>query len=320
MTIINMKITGMSCASCTARIEKEIGKLPGVSAATVNLATEEATVGFDEAVVSLEEIAGSVEKLGYGVVRPQPADELTFGVRGLHCASCVIRLEKKLLENPAIGAAVVNLAAETGFVRFDPQRLGAADIFAIIHEAGYTPVELVSAEGAADEVLRLQFKWLLFSLAASLPIMFTMGIHSNRAVMQLNLLLATVVQFSAGLTFYRGAWNALKNRSADMDVLVAVGTSAAYFYSLLAYAGLMGSREEVFFETSAMLITFIHLGKYLEARAQGKAGEALKKLLHLQADKARLVTGEGEREVPVSQVRVGDVVLVRPGQVIPVGG
>jgi P-type Cu+ transporter len=249
-----------------------------------------------------------------------PAGELTFGVRGLHCASCVNRLEKKLLEDPAISAAIVNLAAETGFVRFDPQRLGMAEVFAMVHEAGYTPVELCSAEASADDALRLQLKWFLFSLAASLPIMFTMGIHSNRAVTQLNLLLATAVQFSAGLAFYRGAWSALKNRSANMDVLVVLGTSAAYFYSLLAYAGLLGPRREVFFETSAMLITFIRLGKYLEARARGKAGEALKKLLHLQADKARLVTGEGEREVPASQVRVGDVVLVRPGQAIPVDG
>ena len=254
------------------------------------------------------------------VMRPGPAGELTFGVRGLHCASCVSRLEKRLLENPAVSAAIVNLAAETGFVRFDPQRLGMADIFAMVHEAGYTPVELQGAEASADDALRLQRNWLLFSLAALLPIMLTMGIHSNRAVLQLNLLLATAVQFSAGLTFYRGAWNALKNRSADMDVLVALGTSAAYFYSLLAYAGLLGPHREVFFETSAMLITFIRLGKYLEARARGKAGEALKKLLRLQGDSARLVTGEGEREVLASQVRVGDVVLVRPGQAIPVDG
>jgi Cu+-exporting ATPase len=263
MTTIAMKITGMSCANCAARIEKEVGNRPGVSTAAVNFAMEELTVCFDEVVVSLEEIAGSVEKLGYGVIRPEPAGELTFGVRGLHCASCVNRLEKKLLEDPAISAANVNLAAETGFVRFDPQRLGMADIFAMVHDAGYTPVELGSTEASADDALRLQLKWFLFSLAASLPIMFTMGIHSNRAVTQLNLLLATAVQFSAGLTFYRGAWSALKNRSATMDVLVALGTSAAYFYSLLAFAGLLGAQREVFFETSAMLITFIRLGKYL---------------------------------------------------------
>jgi Cu+-exporting ATPase len=246
--------------------------------------------------------------------------EITFGVRGLHCASCVSTLEKKLLEHPAITTAIVNLASETGFVRFDPQRLTTSNVFGLVHAAGYTPVELREAGTASDEDLRVQRNWLIFALCASLPITLTMSMHSNRAVMQFNLLLATAVQFSAGLTFYRGAWNSIKNRSANMDVLVALGTSAAYFYSLLAYFGLLGPHREVFFETSAMLIAFIRLGQYLEARARGKAGEALKKLLHLQADKARLVTDAGEKEVPASIIRVGDVVLVRPGETIPVDG
>jgi len=253
-------------------------------------------------------------------VSPEPAGELTFGVRGLHCASCVGTLEKKLLENPAISTAIVNLAAESGYVRFDTARLTPSNIFDLVHAAGYTPVEMRDSATAAHDDLQTQRNWLIFSLTAALPIMFTMGMHSNRAVMQLNLLLATAVQFSAGLTFYRGAWSALKNRSANMDVLVALGTSAAYFYSLLAYFGLLGPQREVFFETSAMLIAFIRLGKYLEARARGKAGDALKKLLHLQADKARLVTDKGEEDVPASIIRVGDVVLVRPGETIPVDG
>jgi Cu+-exporting ATPase len=246
--------------------------------------------------------------------------EITFGVRGLHCASCVNTLEKKLLDHPAITTAIVNLATETGFVRFDPQRLTPSNVFGLVHSAGYTPVELREAGTASDEDLRVQRNWLIFALCASLPIMLSMGMHSNRAAMQLSLLLATAVQFSAGLIFYRGAWSSIKNHSANMDVLIALGTSAAYFYSLLAYFGLLGPHREVFFETSAMLIAFIRLGKYLEARARGKAGEALRKLLHLQADKARLVTEAGEKEVPASIIRVGDVVLVRPGETIPVDG
>jgi Cu+-exporting ATPase len=250
----------------------------------------------------------------------EPTGELSFAVRGLHCASCVNTLEKKLLDNPAITTAIVNLSSETGFVRYNQQQAGPAEIFSIVHAAGFTPVELRAAETASDEDLRSQRNWFIFSILASLPIMFSMGMHSNKAVMQFNLILATAVQFSAGLIFYRGAWSALKNRSANMDVLVALGTSAAYFYSLLAYLGLLGPHREVFFETSAMLIAFIRLGKYLEARARGKAGEALKKLLHLQADKARLVTEEGENDVPASVVRVGDIVLVRAGETIPVDG
>ena len=313
-------VTGMSCANCAARIEKEIKLLDGVRSAVVNFATEELTVSLDETVISGDEVTRRVEELGYGIRRPEPPGELTFGVRGLHCASCVNTLESKLLENPAITTAIVNLAAETGFVRFDPQKLTQSDILAIVHAAGYTPVELRESEAAVDDALRSQRNWLIISLVAALPIMLTMGMHSNRAVMQLNLLLATALQFSAGLVFYRGAWSALKNGTTNMDVLVALGTSAAYFYSLAAYFGLLGAHSAVFFETSAMLIAFIRLGKYLEARARGKAGEALKSLLHLQADKAILVTETGEKEVPASVVRVGDVVLVRAGDTVPVDG
>jgi P-type Cu+ transporter len=319
-TFTTLQITGMSCANCAARIEKDLAVRDGVQSAVVNFAMAELTVCHEPAVVSKEQLIGFVEALGYGVLQPEPAGELTFGVRGLHCASCVNTLEKKLFEHPAVTTAIINISAETGFVRFDPLQLGTADIFSIVHTAGYTPVELHSSETAQDDSLRSQRNWFIFSLLASLPIMLTMGLHSNRAVMQLNLLLATAVQFSAGLLFYRGAWNALKNRSTNMDVLVALGTSAAYFYSLASYFGLLGPHHEVFFETSAMLIAFIRLGKYLEARARGKAGEALKKLLHLQADKARLVTAEGEKEVPASVIRVGDVVLVRAGDIIPVDG
>lgn len=319
-TISNLLITGMSCANCAARIEKDLSGRDGVQSAVVNFASAELTVSHDPAVISLGQIVGFIEALGYGVIAPEPEGELTFGVHGLHCASCVNTLEKKLLEHPAITTAIVNLAAETGFVRFDPHQLGTADIFTIVHAAGYTPVELQRAEMAQDDDLRSQRNWFIFSLLASLPIMLTMGLHTNRAAMQVTMLLATAVQFSAGLVFYRGAWSALKNRSANMDVLVALGTSAAYFYSLASYFGLLGPHREVFFETSAMLIAFIRLGKYLEARARGKASEALKKLLHLQADKARLVTENGEKEVPASVIRIGDVVLVRAGDIIPVDG
>ena len=320
MTTSVLKITGMSCASCALRIEKTLSTRAGISSAAVNFAMEEATVTHNDTVSSLN-IAEQIKSLGYGATLPELPGELSFGVAGLHCASCVNTLERKLLENPAIATAMINLATEGGFVRFDPQRISPAEIFAIVHSAGYTPLELREGnDAAADEELRSQRNWFIFALAASLPMMLTMGMHDNRAVMQLNLLLATAVQFSAGLIFYKGAWAAIRNRSANMDVLVALGTSAAYFYSLLAYAGVLGPAREVFFETSTMLIAFIRLGKYLEFRARGKAGEALKKLLHLQADKARLVTEDGEKEVPASIIRVGDVVLVRPGEAVPVDG
>jgi Cu+-exporting ATPase len=199
---------------------------------------------------------------GTAAIPVEPSGELSFGVRGLHCASCVSTLEKKLFEHPAITTAIVNLAAETGFVRFDSQQLTTSNIFSIVHAAGYTPVELHETDTSQDDDLRSQRNWFLFSLCASLPIMLTMGLHSNEAARQVSLVLATVVQFSAGLIFYRGAWSSLKNGSTNMDVLVALGTSAAYFYSVAAYFGLLGTHRDVFFETSAMLIAFILMGIY----------------------------------------------------------
>ena len=320
MTKLSLQITGMSCVNCAGRIEREVSALAGVESAAVNFAIAQLTASFDETVISADTIMEKVKSLGYGVVKPEPPGELTFSITGLHCANCVARLEKILREQPGISTAVVNLVAATGFVRFDPALLDKGAIFRIVIDAGYTPAEPEAGEEAEAGELSGQRNWFLFSLALSLPIMATMTLHHLRSVGWMNLILATVIQFSAGLAFYRGAWSALKSKSSNMDVLVALGTSAAWGYSLLAFFGLLGDSHEVFFETSAWLITFIRLGKYLEARARGKAGEALKKLLHLQADKARLVTAEGEKEVPASVIRVGDLVAVRPGETIPVDG
>ena len=317
---ITIQITGMSCVNCAGRVEREIAALTGVEQASVNFAAAQLNARFDEQQITAEQIIQKVVSLGYGVVKPEPPGELTFGVTGLHCANCVARLEKTLLEQPGISTAVVNLVAATGFVRFDPALLDKGAIFRIVLDAGYTPVEPEAGEEAEQTELTSQRNWFLFALLLSTPIMLTMTMHHNRTVGWMNLLLATAVQFSAGLAFYRGAWSALKSKSTNMDVLVALGTTAAWGYSMLAFFGLLGESREVFFETSAWLITFIRLGKYLEARARGKAGEALKKLLHLQADKARLLTADGEKEVPASVIRVGDQVVVRPGETIPVDG
>ncbi|HEY6871280.1 MAG TPA: heavy metal translocating P-type ATPase [Geobacteraceae bacterium] len=318
MTKATYIISGMSCVNCAARIEKGLNGTAGIEKAIVNFATEELTVEFDPAAISSGQIEAQVRELGYGIRGAASAGELRFGVKGLHCASCVATLEKKLLSHPAVAVAVVNLAQEEALVKYDPSRLTGSEIFAMVADAGYQAI----AEGRDEAEARLknQRNWFLFSLLLSLPVMVTMPFHHYPLVGWMNLVLASIVQFTAGLAFYSGSYHALKNRSANMDVLVALGTSAAYFYSLFAFFGAFGAEGEVFFETSAMLIAFIRLGKYLEARARGKAGEALKKLLRLQADKARLLTDAGEREVPASAVRVGDVVLVKPGETIPVDG
>jgi Cu+-exporting ATPase len=315
------RVTGMSCANCAARIERELKAMEEVADAVVNFAVEELSVTFEGGEAARLAIEEKVRSLGYTLLAKGGAGELRFGVKGLHCASCVANLEKRLLADPAVTAAVVNLAQESAFVRFDPAAIDQAGIFRLVAEGGWQPVAPETEGEDREAAYRSQRNWFLFSLLLSLPVMATMAMHDNRAVGWMNLVLATIVQFTAGLTFYRGSWYALRGGSANMDVLVALGTSAAYFYSLLAFFGLLGHHGgHVFFETSAMLIAFIRLGKYLEARARGKAGEALKKLLTLQADKARLLTEAGEREVPASMVRVGDLVLVRPGETVPVDG
>ncbi len=314
-------ITGMSCVNCAARIEKTLNETDGIVRASVNFAMEELLVEFDEAAINRDAIEERVAKLGYGIRPKGGTGELRFGVAGLHCASCVSNLEKKLLAAQGVTAAVVNLAQESAFVRFDPSAIAPAEIYGVVTTAGFRPIPEGAAKEDETKSYRNQRNWFVASLLLSLPIMLTMGLHHLRAVGWTNLVLATIVQFTAGLTFYRGAFYSLKSRSANMDVLVALGTSAAYFYSMFAFFGAFGEHNgEVFFETSAMLIAFIRLGKYLEARARGKAGEALRKLLRLQADKARLVTDEGEKEVPASMVRVGDLLLVRPGETIPADG
>lgn len=312
-------IAGMSCVNCAGRIETRLREHPAIVTASVNFATEDLRVEYDERRLDLPQIVSLITELGYTATVSRSSGDLRFAVRGLHCASCVATLEKKLLSHPSISTAVVNLAREEAVVAFDPARVTKQEIFRLVTEAGYEPADIDAGKGDAAR-LAVQRNWFIFSLAASLPIMFTMSLHHVRAIGWMNLFLATVVQFSAGLTFYRGSWYALKNKSANMDVLVALGTSAAYFYSLLAFFGLFGPSGEIFFETSAMLIAFITLGKYLEARARGRAGDALKKLLRLQADRARLLVDGREQDIPASAVKTGDVLLVRPGEAIPTDG
>jgi P-type Cu+ transporter len=235
-----------------------------------------------------------------GLIEPMPTTDpadgqLTFVVRGMHCANCAQTLEKKLRTLPGVASALVNFADESATVRFDPQQLDQAALFNAVEQSGFTP--LVTRDTAAEQrEERAERRWLLFAALLSLPLMPLMWwAPLGHATHWLELVLASVVQFSAGLTFYRGAWSSLRNRAANMDVLVAMGISAAYGYSVLRLLGLFGPDGEVFFETSAMLITFIRFGKWLEARAKGKASQALRKLLQLQADRAILLE-DGKEE------------------------
>jgi Cu+-exporting ATPase len=273
--------------------------------------------GFRVAEESVADETAAGETSGTATKGTAAAAQLQFGIRGMSCANCAQTIEKKLKNLSGVLSVQINLATETGQIRYATAQLSAEQIHDAVAAAGYRAVPLENSSEDSRQARR-QLQWLLFSALFSLPIMPLMWFAPlAENTVYLVLLLATVVQFSAGLTFYAGSWKALKNRSANMDVLVALGISAAYGYSLLALLFDLGS---MFFETGAMLITFIRFGKWLEARAKGKAGAALRSLLQLQADRARLLVDGQEREVLASQIQPGDLLVVRPGDTIPVDG
>ena len=247
--------------------------------------------------------------------------KLRFNVYGMTCATCVGTVEKKLRAVPGVTDAYVNLANESATAFYDESAVSPEELFKAVSDAGYKPVMEDESAEVTDLEARRELQWLIFAAILSLPIMPLMWLQPFGAeTLWVNMALATVVQFSAGLTFYRGAWNSIRNLSANMDVLVALGISAAYGYSMLAANHVFGLSGEVFFETSAMLITFIRFGKWLEAKAKGQASRALRALLELQADRAIVLVDDREQEVDTSEVQVGDTLVIRPGDRIPVDG
>ncbi|MGE5620695.1 MAG: heavy metal translocating P-type ATPase [Sphingomonadaceae bacterium] len=334
-----LEITGMTCASCSGRIEKNLAKLPGVLHANVNLATEKATVEYDPAAIDEAKIVQLVQDLGYGVREKQP-EKASFGVTGMTCASCSARVERALRSLPGVESANVNLATEKATVTFQPEIASMADFRRAIEEAGYglveekaeAPVRGEDAQAVATrrEITQLRNK-TIFALAlgaliflGSFPEWFPWvpDFLNNRYLLWA---LSTPVQFWAGWRFYKGAWANARHLSANMDTLIAMGTSAAYFYSVAAILfptlfHATGQMAELYFDTSAIIIGLILMGKFLEARAKGQTGEAIKKLMGMQARTARVIRDGQEMDVPVESVLIGDVVLVRPGEKVPVDG
>ncbi|MDO0822789.1 heavy metal translocating P-type ATPase [Desulfosporosinus nitroreducens] len=316
------KISGMTCANCALTIEKGLKSMPGVKSVAVNFATEKLTVEMDPDVVKENDLLTKIKDLGYGA---QSADDgkQQFKVGGMTCANCALAIEKKLKGTQGVQNVAVNLASETVTVEFDPGVVNMKEIFEQVRDAGYTPIANED-ENQDDRTAIRQRNWLIFSAILSLPIMPIMFLPMSRSLMYTMLILATIVQFTAGWTFYRGAYHALKNRSANMDVLVAIGITAAYGYSLMTtlhmFIPSIFFEGPNFFDTSALLITFVRFGKYLEAKAKGRAGQALKKLLELQADKAHLWVGGEIQEVAASDLKIGDITIVKSGERIPVDG
>lgn len=328
MTTVNLKIAGMSCAACAARIEKGLGRLPGVEKATVNFATEQATVTFDPAQANISDLAKKVESLGFRIV----TDKVELKISGMSCAACAARVEKALRGMPNVYQASVNLAAEKASVEYNAHEITINQLQERVAKMGFAAHNIADASQVdrekqvrEDEIRGQRFR-LLLSAILSIPLLGAMVLHSLGIMGSISdflmnpyvqLVLATPVQFIAGWPFYRGAYAALKNGSANMDVLVALGTSAAYFYSI---ANMLTGNPHLYFETSAILITLIILGKLLEATAKGRTSEAIKALMGLQAKTARLIRQGEEVDVPIEAVLVGDIIVVRPGEKVPVDG
>ncbi len=325
---VTLPVTGMTCANCVAAIERNLKKVDGVNVALVNLSSERATVEFDPARAGLGDLIGRIERAGYGIA----AGEADLVIHRMSDSSDALRLEKALAQVEGVLEAQVNFAAERARVRYIPTIVSQAELRKVVKDAGF---EAAEAGGAAEDAERKarqaeiaqQRHYLLVGLLFTVPLfllamgrdlgLFGMWAHSPW-VNWLMWALATPVQFYVGWQYYIGAYKALRNGSANMDVLIAMGSSAAYFYSLPVVFGLIPGH--VYFETAAVIITLIKLGKFLEARAKGQTSEAIKKLMGLRAKTARIVRQGEEIEVPVDDVQVGDLVLVRPGEKIPVDG
>ncbi|MDI6870885.1 MAG: heavy metal translocating P-type ATPase [Bacillota bacterium] len=326
---VTLKIGGMSCASCAAKIEKALAAVPGVQEANVNFALERATVAYDPARVGVEELKKAVLDIGYQIRSDLAKVELKLV--GMNCASCANRIEKTLAGLRGVSKAVVNFATEKATVEYDPLQVKITDMLRAVSDLGYKAVELTGKvdtdrEGEERErEIRAQTGKFIFAAVLSLPLLWYMlgmlfrfwipGLFLNP---WFQFALATPVQFYAGWQFYRGAYHALKNKNANMDVLIAMGTSAAYLYSTVVT--FTGTRGEVYFEASSLIITLIVLGKLLEAIAKGRTSEAIKKLMGLQAKTARVIRNGEEVDIRVEEVQVGDIVVVRPGEKIPVDG
>jgi Cu+-exporting ATPase len=247
-----------------------------------------------------------------------------FDIAGMTCANCAATIEKRLHQVEGVEEVAVNFARNSGQVSYNPEVTGPDEIYAAVRDAGYQAwpeAQRSAARTMAAQQARRERLNLIIATAGAVPIMLLMFFPVfGSATRWVIAALATGVQFSAGLGFYTSAWKSLRNRAANMDVLVALGITAAYGYSVLALLGVLGPDATMFFETSAMLIMFIRFGKWLESRAKGRAGAALERLLHLQADRAVLYEDGAEREVDIAEVKPGDRLLVRAGEKIPVDG
>ncbi|UCH81101.1 MAG: copper-translocating P-type ATPase [Nitrospiraceae bacterium] len=335
---IDLPVTGMSCAACSARVQKSLSGLKGVKSAMVNLAAERATVFYDPEESSVDDVVSHIKDLGYGV----SVSKVTIPIKGMTCAACVKRVQDALQSLDGVLNATVNLATEKATVEYSPAQAGMRDFKNAIKGTGYDIVEFKQGEDIVEKEKRERetaYKKLrsrvIIGASLTVPVFLLvfwdrLGLNLILSIpMQTNFflqfLIQTPVQFWAGWQFYTGAISAARHRTTNMNTLIAVGTSAAYMYSVTAtfipsIFEIKGYSAHVYFDTAATIIVLILLGRLFEAQAKGKTSEAIKKLAGLQSKTARVVHNGEEKDIPIEEVEIGDIILVRPGDKIPVDG
>jgi Cu+-exporting ATPase len=336
MERLRIEIGGMTCANCAATVEDAVTALDGVSGAEVNYATDEGTVEFDPERVSLAEIHDAIAEAGYDPV----AETVTVGITDMTCANCSATVERAVSSLPGVLSVDANFAADEARVRYDPASTTVEAVYDAVEDAGYSPVRESGAdaggdrrEAARDAESRRQRRLVLFGAALSVPLsLLTMGglvgLSTPEAVFGVPkewvaFLLATPVQVVLGRAFYENSYSALvRNRTANMDVLIALGSTTAFLYSVAVLLEVIPGG--LYFESAALILTFITLGNYLEARSKGRASAALRELLELEADTATVLREEGDErvaeEVPLEEVEAGDLLRVKPGEKVPTDG
>jgi P-type Cu+ transporter len=336
MLNLSLPISGMTCASCGSHVERALKELPGMGDVVVNLGTHKAVLNYDPQKVKLEEMKRAVEGVGYGV----PTSELTLEVRGMTCASCVAHVEGALIELPGVQDVTVNLGLGTARVTYIPGVISTSGMKRAVHEVGYEASERSQGADALDrerqareDEIKRQGRNLLLSGIIGLVVMigtFYDMLGPLKAYVPEFLaykwvigLLTTPIVFGPGRQFFTNSWRGLKHGVTDMNLLYATGIGAAYGIALIntifPEAG-FGGEGATFFESAALLTTFIILGRWLEALTRGRTSEAIRKLMKLQPKTARVIRDGQETEIPAEEVEIGDLILVRPGESIPVDG
>jgi Cu+-exporting ATPase len=323
-------LTGMTCASCAQTISESLTDLEGIEKADVNLATEKATVTYDPSKVNIEKMKKAVVDAGYDVI----INEVTISIGGMTCASCALTVEEAVMNLDGVLSATVNLATEKLTIRYDPQKARLPQMKKAIIDAGYEVLELQDSDQEKEvraKELHRQRSLLVSALALAIPIMVLMLLMQFTSLGQVQFLMdwgnlilfvvATPVQFIIGYQFYSGTYKALRNKRANMDTLIAVGTSAAYFYSVaVTFFPSSFINTSVYFDTSTMIIALILFGKYLEAKAKSRTSEAIRRLIDLQAKTAIIIRDGVEVQVQADELDVMDVMVVRPGEKIATDG